>query len=167
VSSVFCQRVGNILPKYGASVARIHVHEHTRTHPLTRHAQIKTGDLESINVLTNPQLQHRVMIQTTSTPLTFRLFSQLFFFSRTQLTIKVFFSMSSDFSQIMNGGKKKKIERKAGVIEKKFSTMHFFHSVFLGVVCIMIAEHFYSPPMNIFRLTKKKKTRNSERMRQE
>jgi len=88
-----CQRVGNILPRYEASVARIHVppHTNTRTHPLTRHAQIKTGDLESINVLTNPQLQHRVMIQTTSTPLIFRLFSQLFFFSRTQLTIKVFF----------------------------------------------------------------------------
>ena len=106
------------------------------------------------------------MIQTTSTPLIFRLFSQLFFFSRTQLTIKVFFfNVFWLFSNYEWG--KKKIERKAGVIEKKFSTMHFFHSVFLGVVCITIAEHFYSPPMSIFRLMKKKKTRNSERMRQE
>ena len=103
----------------------------TRTHPLTRHAQIKTGDLESINVLTNPQLQHRVMIQTTSTPLIFRLFSQLFFFSRTQLTIKVFFSMSSDFSQIMNGEKKNRKEGRSNrkkILHHAFFSLRFFRS---------------------------------------
>ena len=160
-----CHGVVNILPRNGASVARTHVPPHPPTHS-SRSDETETvrpGDLENINVLAQPTTSASRDDRNHFYTIDFL----PLFFSKKQLIIKVFFFNVFWLFSSYEWEKKKKIERQAREIEKKISTMHSFHSVFLIVVCITIVEHFYSPPMSICRLVKKKKTRNSKRMRQE